>query len=371
MRDGLLIRWRAAGEVLEWLRVDGGRSGFVQREQAPPASVLAKAGSIAVLVPAEDVLSTVLELPARKAEAARKAAAFAAEELVAAPIESLQVAIADVAHDGRWPCAVISRAKLAAVTADLAQRGISADAIHADAACLPPGRAVRGDDQRVLARLDGEHAFACDAALWPRYAAHAAGALEPEVSDELLPLLAQGLRMAAPVNLLQGEYATAHRGAGALRWWKWTAMLAIAAVFAGTLWMQLDAWRLQARLDALNAAMVQVYRTRFPDAQRVPNPRSMIENALRQAGAAGTTQDSGLVLLAKAAPLIAGQTQVTLDGADYRAGQLELRMTAADIGALDALRERLGATLGVSVTLGNATSREGRVEGRLLIGGAR
>jgi general secretion pathway protein L len=368
MRDGLLIRWRGVGEAVEWLRIEGGRIGLVQREAAPPPAVLAKAAHVAVLVPGEDVLCVGLDLPARKVEAARKAAAFAAEEQVAAPIESLQVALGDAARDGRWPCAVIARSKLAALQADLAARGIQPDAVHADAACLAVGQALR-EEERVLARVDGERAFACAATLWPQLAARAG--VEPEQVDALLPALAESLRSANPVNLLQGEHASAHRGADALRWWKLAAALALVALVLSTAWIQLDAWRLQARLAALNAAMVKVYQERFPDAKRVPNPRLMLEHALRQAGASGTQQDSGLGLLAKAAPVLSAQSQVTLDGADYRSGQLELRLTAADIGALDSLRERLAASLGVAVTLANATAREGQVEGRLVVGGAR
>lgn len=367
MRDGLLIRWRGAGEALEWLRIEGGRVGFVQREQAPPAAVLTKAARIAVLVPAEDVFSIGLDLPARKADAARKAAAFAAEEQVAAPIESVQVALGESVHDGRWPCAVMARPKLAALTADLARRGIVADAIHADAACLAIGRALRGPDGRVLVRLDRERALACDDVLWPRVA-RGGELATPESVNELLPELARGLAAAAPVNLLQGEFAGSHRGAGAVRWWKFAAGLTLAAIGAQTLWMQLDAWRLQSRLDALNVAMVAVYRERFPDAQRVPNPRQMIDSALKQAGAGSNAGDSGMAVLAQAAPVLAAQTQVVLEGAEYRNGRLELRLVAADIGTLDALREGLASSMSMSATLDNASAREGRVEGRLSIG---
>ncbi|MBL0028924.1 MAG: hypothetical protein IPO95_07610 [Rhodanobacteraceae bacterium] len=368
MRDGLLIRWRGPGEVLEWLRIEGGRAGFVQRELRLAASVLEKAARIAVLVPAEDVLSIGLDLPATKPEAARKAAAFAAEEQVAAAIESVQVALGEAANDGRWACAVIARPKLVAIQADLAQRGVVADALHADAACLAVGRILRSDD-RVLARLDRERALACDTMLWSRMASADAVAA-PETVDELLPELARGLSLAAPVNLLQGDYAGRHRGAGALRWWAWAAMFALAAIMLQTLWMQLDAWRLQRRVDALNAAMVQVYRERFPDAQRVPNPRLMLENALKQAGAGGDAADSGLSLLARAAPVLGNQTGSQLSGAEYRGGRLELRIDAPDIGALDALRESLASSLGVPVTLDSATADQGRIDGRLRIGGA-
>ncbi|MBL0040633.1 MAG: hypothetical protein IPP28_06200 [Xanthomonadales bacterium] len=369
MRDGLLIRWRGPGEALEWLRVEDGRAGFVQHEQAPAAAVLAKAARITVLVPAEDVLSIGLDLPARKPDAARSAAAFAAEEQVAAPIETVQVALGEAANDGRWSCAVIARPKLAAIQSDLAQRGVVADALHADAACLAVGRTLRSGN-RVLARLDRERAVAGDAAWWSRVAASVADLAAPETVDELLPELARGLSLAAPVNLLQGEFAGRHRGAGALRWWAWAAMFALAAILLQTLWMQLDAWRLQRRVDALNAAMVQVYRERFPDAQRVPNPRLMLENALKQAGAGGDAGDSGLSLLARAAPVLGNQTGSQLSGAEYRGGRLELRIDAPDIGALDSLRESLASSLGMPVTLDSATADQGRIDGRLRIGGA-
>lgn len=369
MRDGLLIRWCGTGEPLEWLRVEDGRAGFVQRERAPAATVLAKAASIAVLVPAEDVLSIGLDLPARKPDAARKAAAFAAEEQVAAPIESVQVALAAAASDGRWSCAVISRSKLAAIQSDLAQRGIVADALHADAACLAVGRALRSGD-RVLLRLDRERAIACDVALWSRVN-KGADLVAPETVDELLPALARDVSVAMPINLLQGEFIGRHRGAGALRWWAWAAMFAVAAIIVQTLWMQLDSWRLQQRVDALNSAMVLVYRERFPDAQRVPNPRLMLENALKQAGAGGVASDTGLSLLARAAPVLGNQTQSQLSGAEYRGGSLELRINAPDIGALDALRESLASALGLAVTLESATADQGRIDGRLRIGGAR
>lgn len=366
MRDGLLIRWRGPGEALDWLRIEGGRAGFVQREQRPAAAVLDKAGRIAVLVPAEDVLSIGLDLPAKKPDAARKAAAFAAEEQVAATIEQVHVALAEAANDGRWSCAVIAKPRIAAIQSDLAQRGIHADALHADAACLEAGRALRNDG-RIVARLDRERALACDDAVWTRFARDS-GMAPPETVDELLPELARGLVAADPVNLLQGEYASRHRGSDALRWWRLAALLAVVAIVAQTAWMQLDAWRLQGRLGALNTAMVQVYRERFPDAQRVPNPRLMLDSALKQAGAGGAAGDSGLALLARAAPVLGNQAQVILTGAEYRGGQLELRVDAPDIGVLDAVRESLASSLGRSVTLESATAEQGRIDGRLRIG---
>ncbi len=372
MRDGLLIRWRGRGEALEWLRIDGGRAGIVQREHAPPAAVLARSASVTVLIPAEDVLLVALPLPVRKLDAAQKAAAFALEEQVAAPIESLQVAISDTHHDGIWSGAVIARARMQSILADLAERGLRADAVHADAACLAVGAPIRIDGDRVLLRVDQDRAFACDAGVWPQLAARSAHAdADLETLDEPLELFARGLRQVAPVNLLQGEFASKHRGADALRWWKLAAALAVVALFATTLWLQLDAWRLQARLDALNSAMVQIYRERFPDAKRVPQPRAMLETALKRAGAAGDSGEGGMALLARVAPVLANQTQLVLNGAEYRNGRLELRLLANDIGALDAMRESLASSLGATVALESASARDGRVDGRISIGGPR
>ena len=370
MRDGLLIHWRGAGERLEWLRVDAGRPGLVQREQAPSAAVLAKAARIVVMIPAEDVLSLALTLPVKKRDAAIKAAAFAVEEQVAAPIESLAVEVSEQGFDGVWACAVIARPRLVAIIGDLGERGIRADAMYADAACLAVGQRVRVEGQRVLARIDRERAFACDPVLWPQLAERAGLGVDCEEVEVVLPLLAAQLRNEQPVNLLQGEFASGHRGADAMRWWRVAAVLATTAIVLTTLWMQLDAWRLQSRMAALNQAMESVYRERFPDAKRVPQPRAMLENALKQAGAAGVAGDSGLALLARVAAVISNQTQVSLDGVEYRAGELELRLIAPDIGALDGMREMLASSLGRPVLLASANAREGRVDGRVRIGGA-
>ena len=94
----------------------------------------------------------------------------------------------------------------------------------------------------------------------------------------------------------------------------------------------------------------------------------MLDNALKQAGAAGEAGDSGLSLLARAAPVLGNQTQVSLIGAEYRGGQLELRVDAPDIGVLDGLREGLASSLGRPVTLESATAEKGRIDGRLRIG---
>lgn len=367
MRDGLLIRWRGAADPVDWLRVEGGRAGLVQHEWAPAAAVLAKAARVIVVVPAEWVTTLALDLPVRKADAARKAAPFAAEEWLAAPIEAMHVAVAEQPVAGTWPVCAIARTVFSDLVGALRERGIVADAVVTDAACVAEGRAL-AIDGRVIARLDGARAFAVETAQWPAFAASAGRDARAETIDALLPECVGGAD--AAVNLLQGDFASGHRDQGAWRAWRMAAVLALAAVLVHTIWLQLDVVRLRHRLEALNTAMVDQYRARFPDARQVPNPRLMIEQALHQAGDAGASRGGGLDLLARAAPVLANQPQSVLAGADYRGGKLELRIDAPDVGALDALRESLGAALSVPVSLDSATANNGRVDGRLSLGAA-
>lgn len=66
MRDGMQL-------ALGWLRAEDERAGLVQREQRPSATLLDKAAWVAVRAPARMCSAIGLDLPAKKAEAARKA----------------------------------------------------------------------------------------------------------------------------------------------------------------------------------------------------------------------------------------------------------------------------------------------------------
>jgi general secretion pathway protein L len=67
--------------------------------------------------------------------------------------------------------------------------------------------------------------------------------------------------------------------------------------------------------------------------------------------------------------VVAGSGRYTLEGLEYRAGTLELVVTAADVAALDQLRESLASIAPLQVELTAATPGSRGVEGRLRVRG--
>ena len=370
LRDTLLIHWRGNDQPLDWLRIDGnGRTGISVREQAPPASVLAAARQIIVLAPSESITLLAAALPARNAEQARQAAPFAIEEQIAGNVEALHFAVA-AKSAGNWWVAAIDPGLLHGWVQAMAARGIVPDRIAPDVMAVLPARdgaVVVIDGERALVRLNGDRAFAVETDLLDSVVIDIADAdkREADIGQSALSLLAAGAGRASELNLLGGSFAPAHRGADLRQRWKRIAWFAAAVLVIAMSYLKLDELRLQHRVDALNDEMERIYRERFPEARNVPNPLAQMKNALRAANGGVSADATGLNLLALSAPVLSAQSRVALQGADFRAGALTLRLSAPSIEALDGLRESLAATDGLKATLENAESGADGIEGRI------
>jgi general secretion pathway protein L len=393
MSDRLLIRLHPDGQ-LSWLAQDaGGRALSAANAGAPPAATVARARSIVALVPSEQVV--VLETDAvstRRAQLAR-AVPFALEDQLASPVEDLHFALPARFDASRITVAVVARSALRAWIDALAQHGIHPDAMIADALALRAranGATLAIEPERALLRLNAAHAVACDLAAleqWLGVAAPEAVAVHDfreaprldlpvvvteyhERQRDALAFLAGQLQRDPEPNLLQGEFAPAHRHVPVARLWRRAGIAVAAAIallllHAGADWLRLS--RESARLegqqrDALRAAL--------PEFGAVAgDPRQLMESALTRMRGGG--EGAGLVaLLNRIGPILAATTRVTLKGIEYRNETLELGLRAPDVPALDLVREQL-ATLGLKVEVTAVNSAEGGIDGRLRIGGAK
>ena len=114
------------------------------------------------------------------------------------------------------------------------------------------------------------------------------------------------------------------------------------------------------------AAQRELYREVYPGERELPDPASRMRAEARALGPGGG--GSGvLALLDRVAPVLAGSTQHTLEAIDWRNGVLELGVRAADVAALDALRESVATVPGVRVELASAQSDAGAARGRLRV----
>jgi len=392
MSGRLLIHLRDPASAPEWLLEDERGRVLAGPAQGP---LPARDGGVEVVVlaPAEAIASFEAAVPARSREQLLRALPFAVEDAFAEGVEQLQFAAVGE-PGGTQRVAAVRAATLREWLAQLAALGVTPDRLVADAAALPTVGAgvpvLRVDGARVLARLDATRAFACEATAidaWLQAAGLAAGAdgrialatigaaprgldparyaIESAPEEPTLRALARGLRALAPPNLASGAHAPAHRGAPLRRLWRAAAFLAAGVVAVGVLQMLLANWSLSRRLDAALEAQRALYREVYPGERELPDPAARMRAEARALGPA--TGGGVLALLDRVAPVLAGSTRHTLEAIDWRNGVLELGVRAADVAALDALRESVATVPGLRVELASAQAEAGAAHGRLRV----
>ena len=393
MPDRLLLRLSPAGEPT-WLRqAADARAPATQTRGWPPASAIAAAAEIVVLVPAEDVLLTEARIAAKSRAQLAKAVPYAVEDQLLAPVEELAFATSEGAG-GAVGVAVVAKSTLRAWLERLAGAGIRPDALLPESLALPAARATAlVESDRAIVRLAPWSAFACapsDLAEWsafagseptleihdfrePRAGAPLAGvrAMSAERGHDPLGLLARGLGT-PPLNLLEGEFAPQHRAARGARWWRIAAALAAAVLVLAVANLSLEVVQLSRASSRVDAQTSEAVRKAFPDvddaelARVAPADlaRSRIE---RLRGGEG----SGLLrVLAEIAPVLGSTTRIQTRGMEFRNGALELGLRAPDVATLDAVRERLAALPGIKVAVTAANPGDGGIDGRIRIDGA-
>ncbi len=379
MSERLLIRL-LADDGLTWLAQDAsGRALSRANAGAPPAQALERAQRIVVLAPSEDVL--LLEtpgLPGARTQAL-KALPFALEDRLAGSFEDQHFAAPDRLDGERIAVAVVARATLHGWLDRLARDGIRADAIYSECQILPDASIVL-DGGRALWRDSESAAGACrtqDLSDWIAVLdAAAEGPVSRTTHDlrigqaDALAFFATRLQHEPAVNLLQGEFAPAHRQAPARRLWRNAAVLAATALFLLFVYFGADCLRLSRQSTRLDAQARAVLHEAFPGMDKVAgDPRQLMDSAMR--GLQGGGGDSGLMrLLARIAPILASTTRTTLAGMEYHNATLELALRAPDVQTLDLMRERLAGLPGLKVEVTSANSGADGVDGRLRIAGA-
>ena len=393
MPDRLLLRLDSAGDP-SWLRqgadgriTTGGARGW------PPAAAIAGAGEIVVLVPAEDVVLTQARVAAKSRAQRMQAIPFAVEDQLLAPVEDLQFAATDGAGE-TVGVAVVSRATLRMWLERLAANGIRPDVLLPESLALPlgPDRAsALVENDRAVVRLAPSSAFACAPSELRSWLERAGAEVRPldvfdfhdgappkvdvpaashqERQRDPLAFLARSLRKPA-LNLLHGEFAPQHRAARDARWWRVAAALAAAVVALAVLDLGLEVVQLSRTSARLDAAAQDAVRKAFPDIEGAELARATPGEIARRRieRLRGGGESSGFLrVLNQIAPVLGSTTQIQTRAMEFRNGTLELGLRAPDVASLDAVRERLAAQPGLSVTVTAANPGESGIDGRVRV----
>ena len=111
--------------------------------------------------------------------------------------------------------------------------------------------------------------------------------------------------------------------------------------------------------------MKKIFLGVYPKAKNTDSPAKQMEAALKRAGS-GNVSGSGLLeLIVKIAPAVKNEKSLSLHSARFKGNKLDLDIEISDLQALDKLKVSLMKDGSVSAKIVSASSKNGKVEGRL------
>ncbi|HVC02427.1 MAG TPA: type II secretion system protein GspL [Steroidobacteraceae bacterium] len=417
MPHTLIVRLPAPGQTeAEWLTVDeaGTTAGAAQRGALAAAAAAAGAtAKVIALGPATQILLAAPELPPGSGPKLLRAVPFALEEQLTEDLDRLCFAIGRRAPNGTMPVAVVARDTLLAWLAELRAAGLEPQALYADVALLPdnPGQTVLWlEDDRLAVRRPGTLPVlveavpltdalticgiisdADDADAQPRpmdsailYLAQKDWLrvqLEVErlvprfenlrvqlLADGALPWLARALPARDAVNLLQGEFARTPPYVDRWREWRIAAFLGIALLGAHVATQAIEIHQAHRQSAGLDRQIAQVYAATMPS-EPMRDARRQMQARLRLIRASAGGPRRFLRTMQALATAIRLTPQTALESFAYRAGTLDLTVTAKDVDGLAQLAQSLGR-LGFKADIQSSMPGKHGLEAHLQIRGA-
>jgi len=372
------------------------------------------------LIPADEVLFCLADIPAKQARFIHQALPYAVEEQVAQDIESVHLALGKASPEGHH-VAAIDRQKMAywqEVFTGWAHARL--DAIYPDASLLP---ATGGGWTACLESESGSAMLVSQRGDWLRVQAdtlpllgstlaappsedvvvevpftlygqeseleHQQSLISQLVSaDQRLrintkPLEFSCLELLAwshyhhhchPVNLCQGAFSLKVSGSSPLKPWK--PLIAVASLWfivQVTLEIGMGVYYNQQAAE-LRAQAMTLYRSAFPDDSRTHagNVRRVIEGQLRVAGSG--TQEIDFISLLKYTgdqySRLPGSQSVTFNSLNYSRsrGELVVDLRADSYNKMSQLRNGL-ANQGLQAQIGSVVNESSGTRGRLTVSG--
>lgn len=388
MAEFLVVRLgHSPGAGVTWVAADdsGTQRSHPASGTLEEAAAEAAGRAVVVLVPATEVLTTTVDIPARSGARLRAALPFALEENVADDIERLHFAAGTRRQSGTLPVAIVAREKMDEWLALLDEVGMIASKLVPEnygLARIPGTASILVDGDFVFFNDGGDTEFVLQGAK-PSDALVAAGllsdkhdedsdadestghllaycdagdeerlshdwiALRQELHSVDINLLAEGAlpRLAVTVasgngvNLLQGQYGEKTDYKAQLRPWRNAAVLLLGLLFAGFVAKGVDYYRLTQEEATLQAQFTAEYRQIRPgDTREVLDPLNAVRS-IRQGLGAATGPQVFLPSLRQLSEAMAQNASARIETISYRAGVIDVRITSPDVATLDNIQK--------------------------------
>lgn len=415
MAEYLVIRLGADENALaSWIAVDNAGT----RRTPPVIGALHEAHKdvgdreVIVLVPAGETSTLTCDLPAKGARL-RAALPYALEEQVADEIENLHFAAGPRREGGDLPVVVVAHEQMTAWLGQLQEAGIRPSRMVPEdhgLAFVPNTLSLLVAENQIIfndgsqaqfvmqdvtpidvltaAGILGEDGSADEAAERPK---HLLVYCEPTdeqlfsndwsqlrqhldsvdinlLPDGVLPRLAVTAASGAGVNLLQGHYGESTDIGALFRPWRFAAMLLLALGVLGVAGKAIDYYRLTSEEAALKEQFTAEYRKIRPDDTReVMDPLGTVTSIRRSLGTPGSAPAVFLPTLQQLAIAMQESKDAAIVAISYRAGVVDVRLTAPDVATLDKIQKSVSQSNRFTASI-QSTDRDGdQVNSRIQI----
>jgi general secretion pathway protein L len=417
MSEFVVIRLHAEDHTVEWVLADsnGTLRGRMATGNLEQAAVEIGERAVIVLVPALDVLTTTVNIPARSSARIRTALPFALEEDLADDVDELHFASGTKQENGRLPVAIVAREKMDAWLERLREAGIEPaimTPVNHGVAKIPGTSSIVVDDQTIMFNDGGDTNFVMqnvkpsdvlvmagqlgddplseDAEEDRKASGHVVIFCTPEqderlshdwialrhemhsvdvnlLPDGVLPKLAVAVAAGHGVNLLQGNYGKKTEYAALLRPWRVAASLLLALAIVGVAMKGVAYNQLLDEQAALKAQFAAEYGQIRPDDNReVIDPEGMVDSLRRSLGTSSGPQVF-LPSLRELGAALAANSAVKLESISYRAGVIDLRLTAPNVATLDSVQKAVSASGRFQASIQRTDQVADQIDGRIQI----
>jgi general secretion pathway protein L len=370
-------------------------TNVVQHANPDVLSEIAKDRAVIVIVPSEDVLLTTVTLPKMNRSRLLQAIPYALEEQIIDDVESMHFAAGDYRANEALPVAVVTRTKMSEWLDLLHSWGVMPDSMIPSVFALPvsAGNWTAQVSQVAMVRIDENSGFACDIDNLDEMLALALAVNEAPrmilldecdtqpliltvpvtveqhqvTASQLLEVMAAQVAVAAPVNLLQGDY----QNKKTRRMPKLTSVLKVGVymlafwLFMLFLYPVVSFAILDKRAATIKDQIAVIYKRQFPSASSVVAPRERMQQKLNK-----LSSDFGenrlLFMMANVGKGLAKSSGVTLKRMDYQSNVMTLELSAASSEIFSTFTDAL-MQQGLRVKQQNANLNGARVNATLQI----
>ncbi len=368
----------------------------VRHGQPDELALIAADKEVIVLVPAEDVLLTSVNLPKMSRTRLLQALPYALEEQLTSEVDKLHFATSENQSDGSLPVAVVAVEKMEEWLTLLQSWQIQADILCPVTFALPYEVNIWhiAMDGMAIVRTDRYQGFACDknnlnsmlaialvGAVTPpqqifvhRYTSNLTEALEVSVpvkeevsgSDRYFSTLARQVVTSSPINLLQGHYRVKKsKFPQREKILRMIGYLAAAWIFLLVAYPAVSYFILKHRVNQIENQIAQIYKRQFPQASSIVAPKLRMEEKLHKL-TAQIGQNKLLALLGFVGKGMLETPSLKLKRIEFQQNQLTLEITAGSSDDVAAFTDFLQQQ-GLDVKQQNANLNTNRISATLVI----